>query len=58
VENDPAIRLYILTHILAFLDLLNDETETRPITDEIITLLRVIASECGQKKPDPNTGEE
>jgi hypothetical protein len=56
VENDSAIRLYILTHILAFLDLLN-ETETRPITDEIITLLRVIASECGQK-PDPNTGEE
>ena len=57
MENDPAIRLYILTHILALLDLLN-ETETRPITDEIITVLRVIASDCGKKKPDPNTGEE
>jgi len=31
---------------------------TQPITDETITLLRVIASEWGKKKPDPNIGEE
>lgn len=31
---------------------------TRPITDETLTLLRVIASEWGKKKPDPKIEEE
>jgi len=31
---------------------------TRPITDETLTLLRVIASEWGKKKPDPKIDEE
>jgi len=31
---------------------------TRPITDETLTLLRVIASEWGKKKPDPKINEE
>lgn len=36
----------------------NQSNLTRPITDETITLLRVIASEWGKKKPDPNISEE
>ena len=36
----------------------NQSNLTRPITDETITLLRVIASEWGKKKPDPRIGEE
>ena len=36
----------------------NQSNLTRPITDETIILLRVMASEWGNKKPDPNTGEE
>jgi hypothetical protein len=31
---------------------------TRPITDETLTLLRVIAAEWGKKKPDPEIDEE
>lgn len=36
----------------------NQSNLTRPITDETITLLRVIASEWEKKKPDPSIGEE
>jgi hypothetical protein len=36
----------------------NQSNLTRPITDETITLLRVIAAEWGKKKPDPNIAEE
>lgn len=36
----------------------NQSNLTRPITDETITLLRVIAAEWGKKKPDPNIGDE
>ena len=36
----------------------NQSNLTRPITDETITLLRVIASEWGKKKPDPKIDEE
>jgi hypothetical protein len=35
----------------------NQTNLTRPITDETLTLLRVIGSEWGKKKPDPNIGE-
>lgn len=31
---------------------------TRPITEETLTLLRVIAAELGKKKPDPKIDEE
>ena len=36
----------------------NQSNLTRPITDETLTLLRVIASEWGKKKPDPKVDEE
>jgi hypothetical protein len=36
----------------------NQANLTRPITDETVTLLRVIASEWGKKKPDPKIDEE
>ena len=36
----------------------NQANLTRPITDETLTLLRVIASEWGKKKPDPKIDEE
>ena len=36
----------------------NQAKLTRPITDETLTLLRVIASEWGKKKPDPKIDEE
>ena len=36
----------------------NQSNLTRPITDETLTLLRVIASEWGKKKPDPKIDEE
>jgi hypothetical protein len=36
----------------------NQSNLTRPITDETIILLRVIASEWGSKKPDPNILDE
>ena len=36
----------------------NQANLTRPITDETLTLLRVIASEWGKKKPDPKVNEE
>lgn len=36
----------------------NQVNLTRPITDETLTLLRVIASEWGKKKPDPKIDEE
>lgn len=35
----------------------NQANLTRPITDETLTLLRVIASEWGKKKPDPKINE-
>jgi hypothetical protein len=36
----------------------NQANLTRPITDETLTLLRVMASEWGKKKPDPKIDEE
>jgi hypothetical protein len=36
----------------------NQTNLTRPITDETLTLLRVIASDWGKKKPDPKISEE
>ena len=36
----------------------NQSNLTRPITGETIILLRVIASEWGKKKPNPNSSEE
>jgi len=36
----------------------NQSNLTRPITDETLTLLRVIAAEWGKKKPDPQIDEE
>lgn len=36
----------------------NQSHLTRPITDETLTLLRVIASEWGKKKPDPKIDAE
>ena len=36
----------------------NQSHLTRPITDETLTLLRVIASEWKKKKPEPKTDEE
>ena len=36
----------------------NQSNLTRPITDETLTLLRVIASEWGKKKPDPKIDDE
>lgn len=36
----------------------NQANLTRPITDETLTLLRVIASEWGKKKSDPKIDEE
>ena len=36
----------------------NQPNLTRPITDETLTLLRVIAAEWGKKKPDPEINDE
>jgi hypothetical protein len=36
----------------------NQANLTRPITNETVTLLRVIASQWGKKKPDPKIDEE
>ena len=36
----------------------NQSNLTRPITDETLTLLRVVAAEWGKKKPDPKIDEE
>lgn len=36
----------------------NQSNLTRPITDETLTLLRVIAAEWGKKKPDPGIDEQ
>lgn len=36
----------------------NQANLTRPITDETLTLLRVMAAEWGKKKPDPKIDEE
>lgn len=36
----------------------NQSNLTRPLTDETLTLLRVIASEWGKRKPDPKIDEE
>ena len=55
-EALPPLRLVVhrsLSNLRA-----NQSNLTRPITDETLTLLRVIAAEWGKKKPDPKIDEE
>jgi len=54
-EAFPPLRLVVqisLSNLRA-----NQSNLTRPITDEILTLLRVIAAEWEKKKPDPKIDE-